>query len=168
MSLRVGVTLLALSLLVALGCAELVVWRLWPRSAIPIAAPAPSVVAPPRPTPSSTPHLSTIIDLPGDPVTVQRGVVAPPRETHFALPLRPGANVSRAEAAGFYVGDTLVSTTGGYMGKFPAPARGGCAGGATRFQRPGDGLPPLRPTSLTRDRTMTAAKTRPPTPRRKC
>lgn len=118
MSLRVGVTLFALSLLVALGCAGLVAWRLWPKGA-PVVAKAPTVITAPHSPPASSMHLSTIIDLPGDPVIVQRGAVLAPRETHFALPLRPGANASRAEAAGFYVSDTLVSTTGGYMGKFP-------------------------------------------------
>ena len=118
MSLRVGVMLLALSLIVALGCAGLVAWRLWPRGAT-VAAEAPTAAAPPRPGQTSPPHLSTIIDLPGDPVIVQRGAVVAPRETHFALPLRPGLNVSRAEAAGFYVSGALVATTGGYMGKFP-------------------------------------------------
>jgi hypothetical protein len=63
--------------------------------------------------------VSTIIDLPGDPVLVRRGQVAtPPKDVLIAAPARLGQDVPKLVAKAFFINSPLVSTTGGYMGKF--------------------------------------------------
>ena len=61
-----------------------------------------------------------MIDLPGDPVLVQRGVVIAPRELpKIAVPVKVAAAAPRIEGVGYFIRTQLVSTDGGYMGKFP-------------------------------------------------
>jgi murein DD-endopeptidase MepM/ murein hydrolase activator NlpD len=60
---------------------------------------------------------SPIIDSPGDPVTVRRGVVAAPKEALIGVPAKLGEE-PKALVKTYFVNSTLVSTTGGYMGKF--------------------------------------------------
>ena len=109
--------ILGLALAVFAGSGGLVAWKLWPKPqpvavqpAFPV-APAPEVVAAPG-------HISTIIDLPGDPVILRRAAVAAPRELHFALPVSLAPAAPKADALGYFIAAPLVSTTGGYMGKY--------------------------------------------------
>ena len=123
MTRRGGIFALAASLVVLGLCAGLVAWRLAPRHPAPAATPAPAsaVVEPARPAakPQAPAKISTIIDLPGDPVLVRRGVVVAPKALRIAAPTKLAANAPKLDADAFYVGATLVSTDGGYMGKFP-------------------------------------------------
>ena len=116
MSRRGGVVRLAASILIACVCAGLIAWRLTP--AHEPAAPAP---APPIPVVEGPEHgirLSTIIDLPGDPVLVRRGPVVAPKDALISVPARLGQPTPQTPAKALFVNSTLVSTTGGYMGKF--------------------------------------------------
>ena len=63
-------------------------------------------------------RLSTIIDLPGDPVLVRRGAVLAPKDALISVPARLGQQAPQTPAKAFFVNSTLVSSTGGYMGKF--------------------------------------------------
>jgi murein DD-endopeptidase MepM/ murein hydrolase activator NlpD len=116
MSQRGGVVGLVLSVLIACVCAGLVAWRLAPPKpqAPPPAPNAPSPIAAPEPPI----RLSTIIDLPGDPVLVRRGAVLAPKDALISVPARLGQEAPKFQAKAFFVNSTLVSTTGGYMGKF--------------------------------------------------
>jgi murein DD-endopeptidase MepM/ murein hydrolase activator NlpD len=116
MSQRGGVVGLVLSVLIACVCAGLVAWRLAPPKpqAPPPAPNAPSPIAAPEPPI----RLSTIIDLPGDPVLVRRGAVLAPKDALISVPARLGQEAPKFPAKAFFVNSTLVSTTGGYMGKF--------------------------------------------------
>ena len=49
----------------------------------------------------------------------RRGAVSAPKELRVAVPFKLDANASKLEIPAHYVGATLVSTDGGYMGKFP-------------------------------------------------
>src|ERR1700744_1897942 len=108
---------LAASIVIACICAGLIAWRLIstrpPPPAPAPAAPSPLVVAPELPI-----RLSTIIDLPGDPVLVQRGVVLAPRDALVSVPAKLGQQAPQAPAKALFVNSTLMSSTGGYMGKF--------------------------------------------------
>ena len=123
MSRRAGLIVFLLGAVVLALCAGLIAWRLLrPKSAdlkpsAAAAAPTTSTLTSERPV--SPLALSTIIDLPGDPVLAPRGSTASPRETRISLPARLGPNAPRIEGATYYVGATLLSADGGYMGKFP-------------------------------------------------
>jgi murein DD-endopeptidase MepM/ murein hydrolase activator NlpD len=117
MTRRGGVVGLAASILVACVCAGLIAWRLTPprpRAPAPPAPVAPSPVA----GPEAPVRLSTIIDLPGDPVLVRRGTVLAPKDALISVPARLGQPAPQTPAKAFFVNSTLVSSTGGYMGKF--------------------------------------------------
>ncbi len=117
MSRRGGVVGLVASILIACVCAGLIAWRLTPprpRAPAPPAPVAPSPVA----TPEPAVRLSTIIDLPGDPVLVRRGAVLAPKDALISVPARLGQAAPQTPAKAFFVNSTLVSSTGGYMGKF--------------------------------------------------
>jgi murein DD-endopeptidase MepM/ murein hydrolase activator NlpD len=117
MTRRGGVVGLAASILIACVCAGLIAWRLTPprpRAPAPPAPVAPSPVA----GPEAPVRLSTIIDLPGDPVLVRRGVVLAPKDALISVPARLGQQAPQTPAKAFFVNSTLVSSTGGYMGKF--------------------------------------------------
>ena len=116
MSRRGGVVGLAASMLVACVCAGLIAWRLTPPRPRAPAAPAP--VAPSRIAGPEPPvRLSTIIDLPGDPVLVRRGAVLAPKDALISVPAKLGQQAPQTQKA-LFVNSTLVSSTGGYMGKF--------------------------------------------------
>jgi murein DD-endopeptidase MepM/ murein hydrolase activator NlpD len=117
MSRRGGVVGLAASMLVACVCAGLIAWRLTPPRPRAPAAPAP--VAPSRIAGPEPPvRLSTIIDLPGDPVLVRRGAVLAPKAALISVPVKLGQKAPQTPAKALFVNSTLVSSTGGYMGKF--------------------------------------------------
>jgi Peptidase family M23 len=115
MSRRGGGVALAAAILIACVCAGLVAWRLTP----PRPQPTPP---PPAPIPVAAPEvpvrLSTIIDLPGDPVLVRRGAVLAPKDALISVPARLGQPAPQTPAKALFVNSTLVSSTGGYMGKF--------------------------------------------------
>ena len=128
MTRRGGVLALFASLAVFAICASLVAWR--------VAGERPKAIAPPpisapRPPPAMVAEeaaaakavgmgkLSTIIDLPGDPVLVARAVAAAPRELNLVAPARLAPAAPKPEIPAYFVGATLLSTDGGYMGKFP-------------------------------------------------
>jgi murein DD-endopeptidase MepM/ murein hydrolase activator NlpD len=83
-----------------------------PREQAP-AAPSAAVAFNPRP-PSKT---SPIIDSPGDPVVIRRGAVSAPKNALLGVPAKLGEE-PKALAKAYFISSTLVSTTGGYMGKF--------------------------------------------------
>ncbi len=117
MSRRGGAILLAVAVAIFCASVALIASRLWLQRS-PVGEPATTAEPKRAPAPAAV-KLSTIIDLPGDPVIVRRGAVVAPRETHFTLPVRLAPNASKAEAVGFFTSATLISTNGGYMGKFP-------------------------------------------------
>jgi murein DD-endopeptidase MepM/ murein hydrolase activator NlpD len=117
MSRRSGVVGLAAAILIACVCAGLIAWRLTPPR--PRAPTAPAAVVPsPVAGPEPPVRLSTIIDLPGDPVLVRRGAVLTPKDALISVPARLGQQAPQMPAKAFFVNSTLVSSTGGYMGKF--------------------------------------------------
>jgi murein DD-endopeptidase MepM/ murein hydrolase activator NlpD len=117
--------LLAIGVLIACGCAAVVAYRLISRAR----APAP-VVAVTQPEAAGVPPsyapgpISTIIDLPGDPVLVRRGATVAPKSLRVALPISLAANAPKVESTAFFVNSALVSSDGGFMGKFPEAAQG--------------------------------------------
>src|SRR5690242_2228924 len=117
MGLRGGVVGLAGSIVIACVCAGLIAWRFMatrPHPSASVPAPAsPTIVGPETPI-----RLSTIIDLPGDPVLVRRGTVRAPKDALISVPAKLGQAAPKTPAKAFFVNSTLVSTTGGYMGKF--------------------------------------------------
>ena len=117
MSRRGGVVGLAASILIACVCAGLIAWRLTPQRPHAPTAPAPAVPSPVA-GPEPPVRLSTIIDLPGDPVLVRRGAVLAPKDALISVPARLGQQAPQTPAKAFFVNSTLVSSTGGYMGKF--------------------------------------------------
>jgi murein DD-endopeptidase MepM/ murein hydrolase activator NlpD len=117
MSRRGGVVGLAASILVACVCAGLIAWRLTPPRPRAPTAPTPAVPSPVA-GPVAPVRLSTIIDLPGDPVLVRRGAVLAPKDALISVPARLGQQAPQTPAKAFFVNSTLVSSTGGYMGKF--------------------------------------------------
>jgi murein DD-endopeptidase MepM/ murein hydrolase activator NlpD len=117
MSRRGGGVGLIASILIACACAGLIAWRLTPPRPRAPAAPAPAVPSPVA-GPEPPVRLSTIIDLPGDPVLVRRGAVLAPKDALITVPARLGQQAPQTPAKAFFVNSTLVSSTGGYMGKF--------------------------------------------------
>ena len=115
MSRRGGLVGLAASIAIACVCAGLIAWRLTPprRQPTPPVAPIPVVEGP-----ETGIRLSTIIDLPGDPVLVRRGAVLAPKDALISVPAKLGQETPKTPAKALFVSSTLVSTTGGYMGKF--------------------------------------------------
>ncbi len=115
MSRRGGLVGLAASIAIACVCAGLIAWRLTPprRQPPPPVAPIPVVEGP-----ETGIRLSTIIDLPGDPVLVRRGAVLAPKDALISVPAKLGQETPKTPAKALFVSSTLVSTTGGYMGKF--------------------------------------------------
>src|SRR5579863_6641640 len=116
MTRRGGLTLLAIAVAVFFCCAGLVGYRLLSRRPAP--APPPVVVAePPRPEapPVAAGPISTMIDLPGDPVLVHRGATVAPRSLSVALPATLAASAPKVESAAFFVAGPLVSSDGGFM-----------------------------------------------------
>jgi murein DD-endopeptidase MepM/ murein hydrolase activator NlpD len=117
--------LLAIGAAIICLCAGLVGYRfIWRRP-----APNPVVVstqpeAPEAGAPPATGPISTIIDLPGDPVLVRRGVTVAPRSLRVTLPIALAANAPKVESAAFFVSAQLVSSDGGFMGKFLEAAPG--------------------------------------------
>jgi murein DD-endopeptidase MepM/ murein hydrolase activator NlpD len=120
MTRRAGNLALAISLVILFLCASLVGWRLLVRR-----APQPPPVASGQNSPGVPPgrwspsKISTIIDLPGDPVLVRRGPVSAPKELFIGVPAKVDQDQPKAPVKAFFVNSTLVSTTGEYMGKFP-------------------------------------------------
>ena len=116
MSRRGGVIGLAASIAIACVCGGLIAWRLTPTHEP--AAPAPALLIPVVEGPVHAIRLSTIIDLPGDPVLVRRGPVVAPKDALISVPAKLGQEAPKTPAKALFVYSTLVSTTGGYMGKF--------------------------------------------------
>jgi murein DD-endopeptidase MepM/ murein hydrolase activator NlpD len=114
---RGGLVGLSVAILGASVCAGLIAWRLTPSR---LQAPPPAAVAPnPVVEAAEAPiRLSTIIDLPGDPVLVQRGAVLAPKDALISVPAKLGQPAPQTPAKALFVNSTLISTTGGYMGKF--------------------------------------------------
>ena len=111
--------LLVTALVVAVCCAALVSFRLF-RSRAPAPSPAPVVVETPTILPQApAAPISTIIDLPGDPVLVRRGATVAPRATHVDLPIALTPNAPKFNGDAYFVSSPLVSTDGGFMGRFP-------------------------------------------------
>jgi hypothetical protein len=111
---RVAVAAVALALIaVAIGG---LAWRLLPHER-PQTAHAPIPVSP-APQPAPPGHVSTMIDLPGDPALVRRAVLKAPKPISLAVPARLAPNASRFESDAFYVSEPLTPASGGYLGKF--------------------------------------------------
>ena len=112
-----GAAALAISIVIAGLCAGLIAWRLKVVSSgprLPQAGVAPEAAVKPKPETK----VSTIIDLPGDPVLVRRGQVTTPlKDVLIAVPAKLGQE-SKIVTKAYFVNSTLVSTTGGYMGKY--------------------------------------------------
>ena len=91
MTRRTGFLLLGAALIVAACCAALVLRHIGARRTS--AEPPPVVVeaAPPAVSQPTGP-ISTIIDLPGDPIIVHRGLSVTPRSIHVDLPVALAAN----------------------------------------------------------------------------
>ncbi|HEY1886453.1 MAG TPA: M23 family metallopeptidase, partial [Roseiarcus sp.] len=92
-------------------------WRLTPPRPRP-APPAPVAPIPVVEGPEHGIRLSTIIDLPGDPVLVRRGPVLAPKDALISVPAKLGQDTPKTPAKALFVNSTLASTIGGYMGKF--------------------------------------------------
>jgi murein DD-endopeptidase MepM/ murein hydrolase activator NlpD len=126
MTRRSGFVLLAIAIAIACCCAGLIGYHILSRRQV--AAPAPVVVstepAPSEAVPPAPPRVSTIIDLPGDPVLVRRGATLAPRAISVALPITLAANAPKVQSAAYFVTSPLVSSDGGFMGKFPEAAEG--------------------------------------------
>ena len=124
MTRRRGFMLLAIAVAVFLCCAGLVGYRLLSRRP----APAPAIVSAgpqaPEAAPPAAGPISTIIDLPGDPVLVRRGAAVAPRSLGVALPASLAAAAPKIESPAFFVSGPLASSDGGFMGKFPEAAEG--------------------------------------------
>ena len=120
---RAGAVALAGAVAIACVSAGLIGWRLTTRQAVPPTAPVETkgeTAAAPTPA-----KLSAIIDLPGDPVRIERGAVAAPKELLIAVPpkltpdaIRPGSPGYAIKQA-YFIDSKLASTNGGYMGRFP-------------------------------------------------
>jgi murein DD-endopeptidase MepM/ murein hydrolase activator NlpD len=119
---RGGYVALGISILIACLCTGLIARRL--ATFRPDAQSPPAATAQKKPTeivanPQPAPKVSTIIDLPGDPVLVRHGEVSTPKELLIAVPAKLSQDVPKLVSKAYLVNSTLVSTAGGYMGKFP-------------------------------------------------
>jgi murein DD-endopeptidase MepM/ murein hydrolase activator NlpD len=104
------------AILVACLCAALVAWRLGAprvRQATAPAGPSSAIALNPRPLSKTSP----IIDSPGDPVVIRRVAVSAAKDALIGVPAKLGEE-PKALAKAYFINSTLVSTTGGYMGKF--------------------------------------------------
>jgi murein DD-endopeptidase MepM/ murein hydrolase activator NlpD len=125
MTRRNMVLLLTIGVAIVCLCGGLVAHRfIWRHP-----APAPAVVstqleASEGEAPPTTGPISTIIDLPGDPVLVRRGVTVAPRSVRVVLPITLAANAPKVESTAFFVNTQLASSNGGFMGKFLEAAPG--------------------------------------------
>jgi murein DD-endopeptidase MepM/ murein hydrolase activator NlpD len=117
MTRRGGRRLLIAAIVIAVCCAGLVSFRLFLRHS---PAPSPeSIVQSPVIIPQAPPApISTIIDLPGDPVLVRRGTSAAPRSINVDLPVSLAPNASKFAGEAYFASSALVSTDGGFMGRF--------------------------------------------------
>lgn len=118
-----GLSLVIVALVIFAGSAGLIAWKLWPRAQVTENAPQPPITPPKAPKSEETaaPSVrgaSTIIDLPGDPLIVRRAIVGAPHETKFTLPVALAAAAPKTETPGFFLSAPLVSSGGGYMGKY--------------------------------------------------
>ena len=121
MTRRTGLVFLAIAVFIFLASTALIVWRLSPARLAKVVAPVADATlhtAAPE-TKSVTVRPSTIIDLPGDPVLVHRGATLAPRSLQLAVPALLAANAAKADIPALFVSSPLVSTDGGFMGKFP-------------------------------------------------
>src|SRR5579872_3594700 len=115
-----GRLFLIAALAFALCCAALVGFRLLGRKSVP---PAPVAVETPAVNPAKpAAPVSTIIDLPGDPVLVRRSASAALRSVHVDAPIALTANATKFDGDAYFVSSQLLSTDGGFMGKFPETA----------------------------------------------
>jgi murein DD-endopeptidase MepM/ murein hydrolase activator NlpD len=122
MTRRAGYATLAISMAIFGLCIGLIAWKLVLERARPgggAAVETHGAPPPPLKVEAFEPSISTIIDLPGDPVTIRRGEMNAPREVRVTLPVKLATVAQKVETVGYYVSSTLVSTDGGYMGKFP-------------------------------------------------
>jgi murein DD-endopeptidase MepM/ murein hydrolase activator NlpD len=119
MTRRTGFAFLGGAFVIFLICAALIAWRLAPARPPRVTTGDNSLgQTAPAETKPSAPRPSTIIDLPGDPVLVHRGATLAPRSLQAAPAAVLGANAPRAQIPAFYVSSPLVSTAGGFMGKY--------------------------------------------------
>src|SRR5947209_10437734 len=113
---RLVLLLAAVALALAGAGAAIFVWRM------PRPKPTPKIVAPievkPAPQAAPAPHVSTIIDAPGDPALVRRTALKAPREISFAAPVKLGG--PSEETSAFYIEEPLTPASGGFLGKFAA------------------------------------------------
>ncbi len=126
MTRRAGYAVLAASTVIFCLCAGLIIWHLAARRSNEQAPPPAIAANKPAESPANarlTSKISTIIDLPGDPVLVRRGVVSPPKELPIAVPAKLALDAPKSPAQAYFIDSALISTTGGYMGKFPEAAR---------------------------------------------
>ena len=104
------------AILVGCLCAALVAWRLGAlrvRQATAPARPSSAIALNPLPLSKTSP----IIDSPGDPVVIRRVAVSAGKDALIGVPAKLGEE-PKALAKAYFINSTLVSTTGGYMGKF--------------------------------------------------
>ena len=128
MTRRSGLTLLGIAIAIFCVCAALVAYRVLSHRP-PASSHAPVVAStePAGPEATVSPEqgrISTIIDLPGDPVLVHRGATVAPHSLRVALPIALAANAPKVESSAFFLNSPLVSSDGGFMGKFPEAAEG--------------------------------------------
>ena len=125
MTRRSGFWLLGIAIVIFCCCASLIAYRFILRAPqpTPVAVPTNPEAPEVNPAPAAGP-ISTIIDLPGDPVLVRRGATVAPRSTRVALPISLAPNAPKVESTAFFVNTPLVSSDGGFMGKFPEAAAG--------------------------------------------
>src|SRR5579872_117833 len=122
MTRQKGRFFLIAALAVAVACAALIGFRFIKRSSAP---PPPASVATPAANPAKPAGpISTIIDLPGDPVLVRRGPSAALRSVHIDAPIALTPNAAKFDGDAYFVASPLLSTNGGFMGKFPETGEG--------------------------------------------
>ena len=122
MNHRLGAVLAVVGAILALVGAAFGWWR-WRHVAL---APPPELVQfPVSPAPTATttpaaPHISTLIDAPGDPALVRRAALKAPRQMSLAAPAKVAPGAAKEEAEAYYVEEPLTPASGGYLGKFSA------------------------------------------------
>ncbi|HXT08739.1 MAG TPA: M23 family metallopeptidase [Roseiarcus sp.] len=112
MNRRLAVAAGALALALAFGW---LAWRLWrpsPHTSLP------PIPVSPAPQPATPAHISTIIDLPGDPALVRRAVLKAPQPLSLAVPARLTVDAPKSASDAFYISEPLTPAGGGYLGKF--------------------------------------------------